>query len=176
MTPRPKAVKRIVGPSAKESLIIILILVLLNVIVGFVIYKTLSVKTSGSTIAKINEKSTINGVSVEVSDIKKETNFVMNITPPEGKEIISLDLQIENNSTKTYTIFPSINTFIRDNQGRTYQLTLAAISDPFATNSVEPGQKASGRLAYMVTSQNIPLLLYIENSTSSMPPFVIKLR
>lgn len=176
MTAQLKILERVSRLGKRETVIIILVLLILNVMVGYLVYRMINVNGGYIGVVRLNQQQTVDGVSVKVNGLRQETSYVMNITPRQGKEIISLNLQIENNSSAAFRIFPSINTFIRDNEGQTYQLTLANIENPFETNSIEPGNTASGRLAYMVTSQNIPMKLYIENPNPNKPPFIIQLR
>lgn len=162
--------------NTKTSITIIALLLVINTIVAMFFYQRMYVNNTFSGVVNINQQQTIGDVSVLITDVKIETSYVMDVRPKEGKEIISLNLMIENHSRYDFDIFPSINTFIRDNEGQTYQLTLAGIENPFSTNTVKPGEKVSGRLAYMVTSRNIPLYLYIENKNYSKPPFIIEIR
>lgn len=161
---------------SKESLIIILILILLNIIVGFTIYKLSSIDNYSSVISGLNQTRSINGVSVTISDPKIETNYIMGIKPSENEEIISFKIQISNNSDRVFGFFPSITSFIRDSEGKTYQLTVAQIKDPMPAGTINPGQTTYGRLAYMVTSRDLPMRLYIENTSPKYPPFIFQIR
>lgn len=176
MTHRHRLYSFLSNLNTQYIVLVLLVLVLLNVVAVAAMNEINYYQARESRVASIGQQYTINEVKFMVSDIKKETGYSMGIVPSSNQEIISLDLTIENNSKKDFSFYPSIQTFIRDNEGENYQMTIVNLDNPFGTNSVAPGETASGRLAYMVSSRDIPMKLYVESTEQSVPPFVAQIR
>lgn len=162
--------------TSKHYTYIVIGLIALNVLVLTLVSKINYYKTQSYNIAKLDESKEIAGVSFKVSGVMVETGYVMGINPAENEEIISLNLTVTNKSSKNFDIYPSIQTFIRDNEGVAYYLTPVTLINPFSTNSVKPGEIISGRLSYKVTKRDIPLNLYVESTDRMTAPFIANIR
>ena len=158
------------------------ILALLAVLVGVNLLLIASVtkirvlSSQQNTLISVNEPRTYNNVTIKVSNVKEETNYIMGIKPTDSEKIIVLTVSITNNSEEPFEIYPTIQTFIRDDQGVTYTMVPVALDDPFEAKTLQPGESETGNLSYLVTNRPLPLLYYIENRQSNIGPFVVKLQ
>lgn len=163
---------------SKKKLIVIVVVLLavLNFFLLSVVLKIKTLESQQNTVVSISEPRTYNDVTVTVTNVKEETNYVMGILPSDAEKIIGLTLSISNNSNEPFEIYPAIQSFIRDDQGDMYTMVPVALGDPFEAKTLQPGESETGELSYLVTNRAIPLLYYIENRQSNIGPFVIKLQ
>lgn len=69
---------------------------------------------------------------------------------PADKQYLILDTTFQNNSQKSIYIFPSNQTYLKDNSGKVYYLTPYTLEDPFRAGELLAGDKIYGQLSYLV--------------------------
>lgn len=69
---------------------------------------------------------------------------------PAGKHYIVLDTTFKNNSDKSISIFPSTQTYLKDNSGHVYYLSPSTLEDPFKAGELLPNDIITGQLSYLV--------------------------
>ena len=157
-------------------LLLVIVLLVFDIVLYVAITQVRSYQAQTNTVIALYQKKTYNGVSVAVTDVKEETGYVMGIVPSSTEKIISLQLRIENNSEKDFEFYPTVQTFIRDNQGDSYIVTPVEIDNPLPAKTLKPGESVTGRLSYKVTNRPLPLYLYIESRQPGAGPFVVQLQ
>lgn len=151
-------------------------LIVINLLLLFAVTKINSISTQKNSIIAIGQTKTYGDVSITATNVKTETGYVMGIKPDVDQKIISTTLTITNNSAQDFEFYPSVQTFVRDNQGSTFIMVPVELETPFASATILPGQTKSGQVSYVVPSRVIPLFLYIESRQANAGPFVIKLQ
>lgn len=162
-----------------KRLVIIGSLVALLIINGLLVaafMKMSYLRAQSNSIVLVNQSKTLNGITIKVNDVKPETGYTMGIIPGADSKLISFHISVSNNSGSDYAFYPSIQTFIRNNEGQNYIMTPVKLDSPFEATTIKPSETKSGRLSYKVTNRAVPLFLYIESRQADAGPFVVKLQ
>lgn len=176
MRQRKKKNLQIKDIESKTLWYVVAILLVLNLLAVLTLSGINYYESRKPKIYSLGQSQTIDDVTFTVSDLRTETKYVMGVVPSISEEIISIKLSIENRSKQNFQIFPSIQTYIRSSEGDSYQLTAVDMDDIFASNEVSPSQTISGRLAYKISSRNIPMRLYVESSSTDSAPYIVRIR
>lgn len=158
------------------TIAIVVALVFLNILLFSSFKQIQDLQSQQNTIIPVGQQQTYHDISMVATAVQPETGYVMGIEPTQDEKIISVNLEITNNSDENFDFYPTAQTFVRDNQGGQYIMTPVELDDPFAGNTIQPGETKSGQLSYLVTNRAVPLFLYVESRQTSAGPFVFKLQ
>lgn len=175
-TKKLNTTKHVIFTHKQAIYIILATLVILNIILFSAVYKIQTLSSEQNVVIALNDPKTYNDITITASEIKTETGYIMGIAPAQDEKIISVKLDITNNSDSEFDFYPTNQTFIRDNQGSQFIMTPVGLTEPFAATTIAPNESKSGQLSFLVTNRVVPLFLYIESLQPSAGPFVIKLQ
>lgn len=92
------------------------------------------------------------------------------------EDIVILTLEIKNRSDQEFGFFPSVHTYLRDNEGRTYVMhPTVMMKNPLPATDMKPGQTIRGELSYAVPSRLKLFRLYVDPQWGDMAPAVFPL-
>ncbi len=94
---------------------------------------------------------------------------------PGDKKVLVIHLQISNNSDKKLDFMPVIHTFMRNDRGESYEFTPGVTGDTIEAKMIDPGQKLSGDLAFIVEAEYMPLWFYFDSKFGDEGPVSIKI-
>ena len=109
---------------------------------------------------------------ITVRSVTYTTPLTPGLELPDGMQVATLDVEIDNHSDRTLEFSPSIQTFMRDDQGGYWQITPAALTYPFPAGAVAPGAKVRGELAYLVPKHTSGLNWYLDHLAPKSAPVV----
>lgn len=113
---------------------------------------------------------------VTVLSSREDTDLAKVMRLPDSSSVRIIEVKITNRSAIDMNFLPSIHTYLRDEQGTNYTI-MADISQPaLPPGQIKPNQSIQGNLAYVTSSQNIPLWFYFDTHFESTSPIVYKIR
>ncbi len=97
--------------------------------------------------------------------------------PAAGDDILVVTLKLQNTSHQSLGFFPSIQTYIRDDQGNTYVMhPTLAMADPLPAGDIAAGQTVTGQLSYEIPKKLTTFRLYVDPAWLQMVPVVFELK
>lgn len=87
--------------------------------------------------------------TVTISDVKTSEGSGRFIAP-EGSTYLVLTMTVTNISKAKITVLPSLDTYLKDEQGVMTYLTPLALDHPFRAGPILPGDTVKGQLSYLV--------------------------
>ncbi|HXH26260.1 MAG TPA: DUF4352 domain-containing protein [Candidatus Acidoferrum sp.] len=107
---------------------------------------------------------------ITVRSVTYTTPLIPGLVLPAGMRVATLDIEIDNHSSRAFNFFPSTQTFMRDDQGGYWQITPAMLTYPFPDGSIAPGAKVRGELAYLVPNRTSGLYWYLDHIVPNNAP------
>jgi len=92
----------------------------------------------GSSITEVQNVTDTNGTGIFIA--------------PKGKHYIVVTLKVKNVSEKPINVFPSSDTYVKNNAGNVSFLTPLNLTLPFRAGSLLPGENIVGELSYLVNN------------------------
>jgi hypothetical protein len=91
-----------------------------------------------------------------------------------GKALLTLDITITNNTSKTQHLIPVSHFFVRSPDGDNSTLQPSSfLTKPLETQDLIPGQSASGQLSFAILENQSKPLLYIDPMWDDTTPLVV---
>lgn len=116
-------------------------------------------------------KATITVTAIERDPDGKEFN-----EPPDGKEFLHVQLQIENTGKKNYQLYP-YNQKVRTSNGEllTFDVFASAIKESESMEMIEiaPGGKTTGWISFTIPKDDDAVFMYFDNVLSDTPTFEV---
>lgn len=92
------------------------------------------------------------------------------------EDIVIVSMEITNRSDQEFGFFPSVHTYLRDNEGRSYMMhPTVMMKSPLPATDMKPGQTVKGELSYAVPARLKTFRMYVDPQWGDMAPAVFKL-
>lgn len=128
-----------------------------------------SVNVSTQEPFKVGEQITTGQVSITVTSVDYGGGSEPFIAP-EGMQYAVVRLNISNRDIKPISIAPTIDTYIKADDGKVSYVSPYALKDPFRAGELLPGESIQGDLSYLV-KKDVSLKYFVDSiwSGSSIP-------
>ncbi len=109
-------------------------------------------------------------------DVKTNTTGIQGYLPvPEDKKFIVVDVTLKNKTADEQTFIPLTTAYIRDSQGKKYELTTAPDIQFTAAGKVASGDTIRGEIGFLIPRSEKSAKFYIEPFAARSPMVVIDL-
>ena len=103
---------------------------------------------------------------VRVDKIALDKGATGSLPLQNSKQYLTVNIYVHNKSSKSLAFFPVDQSYVKDADGKTYNVGLAAVSQPLQTGDIAPGDKVSGQIAYAIPADLKDPKLYLEGLAS----------
>ncbi|QQS69893.1 DUF4352 domain-containing protein [Candidatus Saccharibacteria bacterium] len=110
-------------------------------------------------------KPVTSGVSSMTVTNVQHTSGKKPFVAPLEFEYLLLTLTIKNNSEKPFDVLPTTDTYVKTSSGEVSYVTPFALTRPFRSGQVLPGESTTGELSYLVP-KNTAYKFYVESGWS----------
>lgn len=112
---------------------------------------------------------------VSLSNFYLDTQGMRGFKPSEDGQILVFDITIHNKSDQELDFLPSIQTYIRDNQGAFYLMKPTKLNTPYESGKISPHSKKNGQLSFEIPKRGVPLMFYLDSGWYNYAPTVFNL-
>ncbi len=93
---------------------------------------------------------------------------------PTGYEYLIISLRVRNNGEKPFSVLPTADTYVKTAEGKVSYLTPYALTYPYRSGLILPGDSTEGELSYLVPMHET-YKFYVESDWSSTAvPFMVQ--
>jgi hypothetical protein len=97
-------------------------------------------------------------------------------TPAAGQDLVVFAISVTNRSQAIQPFLPSVQTYIRDDEGGTYPMhPSVGATNPLPATDLHPGETVSGQLSYAIPSTLKHFRFYVDPQWQGMTPVVFNL-
>lgn len=113
---------------------------------------------------------------ITVTNVERDPTGEQYNEPPEGKEFLHVQLQIENTGDRNYQLYP-YNQKIRTSNGEllTFDVFASAIKESESMEMIEiaPGGKTTGWISFSIPKDDDVVFMYFDNVLLDTPTFEV---
>ncbi|HEY6737067.1 MAG TPA: DUF4352 domain-containing protein [Candidatus Saccharimonadia bacterium] len=109
------------------------------------------------------------------SNVKTVTNDPA-FTPEPSQNLVMFAISVTNTSKTVRPFLPSIQTYIRDDEGGTYPMhPSTSVTNPLPATDLAPGQTVSGQVSYAIPAGLKKFRFFVDPDWAGMTPVVFDL-
>jgi hypothetical protein len=99
---------------------------------------------------------------VRIDDVSTGNGEQGSMKPSANKTYLIVNLYVKNKSSKSLSLYPVTQSYIKDDQGSTYGIGPAMVTQPFQGGNIISGDKIKGQIAYEIPSSLKHPRFYLE--------------